>query len=239
MTNAPQTWKADHLRVSLFAEKIFQESVENFYRLITGADPAEITQKPATGESNATGGYEGLKLEVRRAFNRVDVILQPSMPSALGASLIEDVESSINFIKKLTLNCIIDRDDIIRIALGGNFLYEVGSPVLGYQKLAEMTHQKFDHEKHRDVIFQINFPASSSTLPGLSINRLTQWAVPFHKVSSLSDPSVSRTNYYCGCMTDFNTSADNKTAINEQAFRRLLDELSSEMIHFINAGVIL
>lgn len=239
MTNAPLTWKADHLRVSLFAEQIFQESVEHFYRLITGADPAEITQKPATGESNATGGHEGLKFEVRRSFNRLDIFLQPSTPSALEASLIKDIESSIKLIKKLTLNCIINRDDIIRMALGGNFLYEVESPALGYKKLSEMTHQKFDHEKHRDVIFQINFPVRSSAVPSLSINRLTQWAVPFLKVSSLSDPSVSRTNYYCGCMTDFNTSADNKTPINEQAFDQLLDELSSEIIHFINVGVVL
>lgn len=237
MTNAPLNWKADHIRFSIFSEQVVQEPIEHFYRLITGADPIEITQKPAAGESTATGDYEELKIEARRSFNRLDILLLPQTPSALEPSFIKDIESPIQLIKKLTLNHLKDRNDIIRIALAGNFYYEVDSPEQGYQKLAKMTRQNFNYEKHRDVIFQINFPTSSLAASGLAINRLMQWGVRFIKFNPPSDQPAQKTRYYCGCMTDFNTSAENKTPIDKKLFPLIFDELNSEMLKFITNGI--
>ncbi|CAM3497557.1 hypothetical protein [Paracidovorax anthurii] len=237
MTNTPLNWKADHLRVSLFSAQVFQEPVEQIYANFFGAEAIEINQKPATGESIASGIYEELKTEVRRSFNRVDIILQPETLFSLEASLIDDIYSNIEALKKLTLNFIETREDLIRIAIGGNYLYEVASPTEGYKKLSEMTRQNFDYGKHKDVVFQINFPTPSKSIQGISINRLTHWACPFLTINHVSEAPESKTHFYCGCLADINTHSEDKAVINNQFFIPLLNELASEMLASIRNGV--
>lgn len=237
MTNTPLNWKADHLRVSLFSAQVFEEPVEKIYADVFGAGAIEINQKPATGESSALGAHEDLKTEVRRSFNRVDIILQPKDLFSLEASLINDIQPGIETLKSLVLNFIKNREDLIRIAIGGNFLYEVASPVEGYKKLSEMTRQNFDYEKHRDVVFQVNFPTPSSSIQGLVINRLTHWACPFLTINHVSESMKSKTHYFCGCLADINTHPENKTAISNQFYPPLLDELASKMLDPLKEGI--
>lgn len=237
MTNTPLNWKADHLRVSLFSAQVFEDPVEKIYTEVFGSGALEIKQKPASGESSAFGSYEELKTEVRRSFNRVDIVLQPKELFSLEASLIDDVYSSIEALKKASLRFMKAREDLIRIAVGGNYLHEVSGPAEGYKKLSEMTRQNFDYEKHRDVIFQINFPTPSNTVQNLTINRLTHWACPFLTINHVSDSLKSKTHYFLGCLADINTHPDNKTAIENQFYAPLLDELAFKMIESMNEGI--
>lgn len=237
MTNTTKNWKADHLRVSIFSTRIIQESVESIYETVTGVLPADINQKPATGESIATGIFDELRFEVRRSFNRVDFIIQPIPLPTLQVSLIRDLESCIKKLKQTTYKYIGNKDDLIRIAFGGNHLYEVENPVEAYKKLSSLTGQNFIFGKHKDVIFQINIPSKSTAKPGLSINRLTHWVSPTITINQISESTASKTHFFCGCVADFNTDAENKSTFEPKYLEPIIEELALEMLTFVQSGV--
>ena len=237
MTNLPLTWKADHIRVSLFLGRVISEPIDQIYSAATGLQPTEINQKPTTGESIASGNYEDLRLDIRRAFNRLDIILQAPAPQSLQATVISQTANSIDSLKKIASKFVGDRSELIRVAMAGNFLFEVESPAQGYKKLSELTGNNFDYEKHKDVIFQINVPTLSKTAPGLLINRLTQWSVPTVSIHHINDPTAVSKTFYCGCNADFNTDGENKDVLAAQTMSPLLDELADEMVNFISGGI--
>lgn len=87
------TWSADHLRVSLFASDVWSTPAEDIFSCV-GATPETITHRPAANEASAVGVWEGLRLEVKRTFNRIDFIVQDVATEVMGPMpLIKDIKS--------------------------------------------------------------------------------------------------------------------------------------------------
>ena len=237
MTHTLHAWKADHLRFSLFSNDVIQEPVEAIYSRISGEQASEVSKKPASGENSAIGVHEDFKFELRCTFNRIDLILSPAYPSALEVSLITRIEDSVGKLRRLASQLTKGRSDLIRLAFGGHYLFEVENPIEGYKKLSEMTRQNFDFEKHRDVNFQINIPKKAKSDSTLFLNRLTRWACPSIEVHAISSMSSVRKSYFCGCLADFNTDGDRNIVFEEEVVNSLILELTDEMLNFVSQGI--
>lgn len=234
-------WSADHLRVSLFKNDVWTEQADSVYTEIFGGVPESITSKPNANESSAQGSWEGLRIDVNRAFNRFDFILQEVPSEALPVPLINDIQIVL---PKLTAAVFkwasLQPRGIVRIAIGCNALLQSDSAKDGYIKLKELIKViPVDVDRFREFRFQVNLPVVSETYPEITINRLTSWAAIILRAGLLS-PNKNNffdDKYYVNCSLDINTDGERSQAIDNSLIDKLLNEMSSICISILDEGI--
>lgn len=234
------SWKAEHVRLSLFSNGTWPGNAGEIFRNIFKIEPESIVQKPAAGESIATGAVDHFAYEVRHAFNRVDVFLKAISTDIPSFPLLEDIEGSMHLLASSASLIFKDNENIIRVAIGANGMLEVLTPSDAYKKLSFFTGLRLDYDIHRDVNFQINTPTKSSIDSELTINQMTVWNCPTFSVVSLNAPPVSfpSRSYFCGCLTDLNTDGDRRTTLNVNSLEKILDELIAKAADIYRTGLV-
>lgn len=231
-------WKAEHVRLSLFSADAWPGDAQTIFKNVVDAEPESIVHKPAAGESSATGVLDGVSLEVRHAFNRVDMFLKPVVPEVPQFPLLQNIDAHLRVLIERASIIFENNNNIIRVALGANALLEVSGPAEAYSRVSEFTDLRVKYETHRDLNFQVNTPQQSSVCQELDINRLTIWNCPTIGVL-IPDASgdLSSRAVFTGCLSDMNTDGRRKIPIASIHLKSLFNELLLQMASVYRNGI--
>jgi hypothetical protein len=174
-------WITETLRVSLFSTATVSLTDAD-WKKITGQDEAEIQQK-IVGRRTMVGPYLDGRLSISATGARVDCVLSPKTPTepleegyvpsvgAWPAVCEEFVEGTADWVGNF-------RAPVVRMAFGAVLLGRCADRQDAYKKLIGLLKSvRADHERMSELIFRVNWPVNSTSVNGLSLNRITQWAV--------------------------------------------------------------
>lgn len=237
------TWSADHLRVSLFANVVWAATADQVFLGAFGLPPETVTNKIASHESSAVGIWEGLQLEVKRTFNRLDFIVQVVPSETLGpAPFIEDIKSLLPKFSAVIAKWAVNAPSgVIRLALGCNAFFPTSSNADNYAKLKELVKViVIDVSKFKEFKFQVNLPITSKSCPGLIVNRLSNWSSLSMRggfIGGAEAPRFFEDAYYVSCSLDVNTDAGRSEPIDHSSVEKLTDELAQICEQILYEGI--
>lgn len=236
------TWSADHLRISLFSGEVWSESADKVFLGVFGIPPEEFTSRPASNETSAVGDWEGLRLEVKRTFNRIDFIVRDvSTEEVAPMPLIKDIKSVLSKFSVLIAKwACIQPDGVIRIAIGCNAFLLSESVRDSYIKLKSLIKViDIDVERFREFRFQVNLPKTSLVSSDIIINRLSHWGSIAMRAALLGidAPRYFDEKNYVSCSLDVNTDGERTQPIDGELLERLVEELSLICSEILDVGV--
>jgi hypothetical protein len=174
-------WSAETLRVSLFSSNIVKLTPDD-WKQITGKDTPEAEQK-VVGRHVMSGPFLGGHLNLSVMGSRLDCALAAQPPAdAIPESYIpsvgrwpgvckEFVAATEGWVGGMSI-------PIHRMAVGIVLLAPQPGQEDAYKSLLGMVRSLTgDPAKIRDLVFRVNWPVNSTSVNGLTINRLTTWAV--------------------------------------------------------------
>ncbi len=188
-------WIAETLRVSLFStNKVSLTDAD--WKKITGQDEAEAQQK-VIGRRTMVGPYLDSLLSVSAVGARVDCVLSPKPPTepleegyvpCVGAwptVCNEFVNGTADWVGNF-------QAPVARMAFGATLLGRCADRQSAYKTLIGLLKTvQGDPERMRDLIIRVNWPVNSTSVNGLILNRITQWAV-FEMHIQLTIPTIAQ-----------------------------------------------
>lgn len=215
---------------------------EDIFFGVFGATAETITNKPAANEASAVGVWEGLRLEVKRTFNRIDFVVQDVPTDMMGPMpLIKDVRSVLpKFSSLVALWVSKQTKGVIRIALGCNAFLLSQSVEDSYVKLKGLINViDIDVARFKEFRFQVNLPKTSSVSPSITINRLSNWASIAIRAAliGIDAPRYFDDKYYVSCSLDVNTDGERTEPINVDLVERITEELSLICAEILEVGI--
>jgi hypothetical protein len=174
-------WIAETLRVSLFStDKASLTDAD--WKKITGQEEAE-TQQKVVGRRTMVGPWLDGVLNVSAVGARVDCVLSPKtltetveegyVPSvgAWPAVCYEFLNRTADWVGNF-------QPPVVRMAFGAILLARCADRQDAYKTLIGLLKTvQGDPERMRDLIFRVNWPVKSTSVVGLTLNRITHWAV--------------------------------------------------------------
>jgi hypothetical protein len=232
-------WVVESHRLTLFRFPGTSFDVEGVWRAMAGREPDELTKKAATGKVSASGVLAGGRLIVQHDPLRVDVVyFAAQAEDEIGSRFPElgPVGEQTEMFVNLTTNFLRDAPEALRLAYGLVLGEQATSKMDAYLKLGKrLPTVRLDAENSTDFSYQINRPRSSKVLPGLSINRLSQWACNqlVHQMIAVQNgsrlevlrPPEAQTAYRCRLELDLSTSQDRREALPSDRVPNLFMEL--------------
>lgn len=235
------TWSADHLRVSLFSNVAWPTPVEDIFSNVFESTPETITNKPAANEVSAVGSWDGLKLEVKKAFNRIDFVIQAVPSETEPMPLIKDVQLVLPRFSSLIATWVsVQPQGMVRLALGCNALLLSQNIEDSYIKLKDLIKViDVDVGRFKEFRFQVNLPKTSSVSPDITINRLSNWASIALRAALLGidAPQFFDEKNYVSCSLDVNTDGERTLPITGDLIEQLTEELSLICIDTLDVGI--
>ena len=235
------TWSADHLRVSLFSDPVWTTPVEDIFTNVFESTPDTITNKPAANEVSADGRWDEFRLEVKKAFNRIDFIIQAVPSESEPLPMIRDVQSVLpRFSSRIATWVSTQPEGLVRIALGCNALLLSQSNEDSYVKLKDLIKViEVDVGRFKEFRFQVNLPKMSSISPDININRLYNWASIALRSALLgvNTPQFFDEKFYVSCTMDVNTDSERVLPIKTALIEQLTEELSQICIDTLKEGI--
>lgn len=235
------SWKADHLRYSLFGERPWDVSPEKIFADVFSVAPDTTSQQLAAGKSMASGNWSAGRIEVHRTINRLDCFLRPTPAPQFEMPLLSSLGTLLPEFTALLANWTMQQSqEVVRIALGCGGLLAAESVEDSYRKLREMIRViSVDAERFRDFQFQVNLRTKSKNDVDLLLNRITNWsAVQFQAtLSGAGIPQTVQTMHFCACAIDVNTDGDRTTPLNKNTIRPVVEELCQEALGILDEGI--
>ena len=235
------TWSADHLRVSLFSKDVWSTPAEDIFSNVFEGSPETITNKPTVNEFSAVGSWEGLRLEVKRTFNRIDFVVQAMPSETEPMPLIKDVQLVLPRVSSRIARWVSTQSQgVVRIALGCNALLLSQSNEDSYVKLKNLIKViDVDVGRFKEFRFQVNLPSPSSVSPDITINRLSNWASIALRSALLGidAPQFFDDKNYVSCSLDVNTDGERNLPITVDLIEKLTEELSLICIDTLDKGI--
>ena len=235
-------WTAEQLRCSAFILQGDSQPAHHWWRKLAEAEPEQVTSNPRLGSSQAVGGLGPGTLIVSTQPDRVDWFLGPPLieavsilepaamapkpPSIGGAGEAFDVFSEISK-RWLAFEEI---PNLNRLALGGVLSHQEENKRAAYLRLPDYVPVQVDPESS-DFLYQISLPMQSrSNIEGLTINRLSKWAVTMFKLIALNAPGGPltqdlRTTIALRSEIDVNTAQEYQNELPKDRLAQIFDEL--------------
>ena len=237
------SWRADHLRVSLFSGVLWNAEPASVLADAFGVQPESTSQKATVGESNAVGRWASLRVEVRRTINRFDFILQPipdlqqdgHVPSMSGLE-----ELFPRFTSAVGRWITGQSQEVIRVAVGCGGLLATDDVAQTYLKLKQLVKVvEIDADRFRDMQFQVNLPVHAKTDPDLLLNRITSWT-SIRVEAKLIGPAAEQAlapSHFVTCTIDINTDAARTAPFEMRVVGDLLAEMCQGAIEVLDNGI--
>jgi len=234
-------WKAEHLRISIFATGSFpapKDIILNIFRV----DVESASEKSFGAESKADGVWMDKKIEVRKHVNRIDFVLSPVAKDEFERDALDHWRADL----PVFLNVVGDwlavaNIPVIRCAVSLVGLLPVDSRDDGYVEFGNYVRPvKVRVRDFSDINFQVNIPTTSGVVHGLELNRISSWAVAFAKVVSMGlagNLMHSETTYALRALVDINTSSERSEPLPTDALKKIILELSDSMVEILDKGV--
>jgi hypothetical protein len=228
-------WTAETLRLSLFFSDTMKTTAADWTK-VTGQDEPQTVQNVASRRS-MIGPFQGGVLHITASGPRIDCILLPKSPT-------ETVEEGYvptigtwpavcTDFQKATSDWVAGFEQpIIRMAFAGTILAKCESLKDAYtQLLGLLKSVRGDPDKMKEVSFRINWPVNSRAANGLTLNRITSWAVLQIQLQLMIQTGtktvVNETpaTYVVRMEFDHNTDADRNLAFDRSMLVPIYDEL--------------
>jgi hypothetical protein len=172
-------WTVETLRVSLFSSDTVKLS-EDHWRSLTSQDESEGRQTTAAVRAY-TGTFLDAHLTLTATGNRLDAILGPIPPSELTGLKLPSIgpwEQTFDAFGGPVANWLVTLDfPIVRVAFGAIIFSPSSDRTTAYEQLKRLLKSvQVDPVNMRELLFRVNWPLASQTVPGVSINRITNWS---------------------------------------------------------------
>lgn len=235
-------WTAEQLRCSAFILRGDSQPADYWWRKLAEAEPEQVTSNPRLGSSQAVGGFGPGTFVVSTQPDRVDWFLgpppieaisiqgpaatAPTPPSIGGAGEAFEVFSGISK-RWLAFDEI---PNLNRLALGGVLSHQEENKHAAYLRLPDYVPVQVDPNSS-DFLYQISLPTQSrSKIEGLTINRLSKWAVTMFKLIALNAPGGPlthdlKTTIALRSEIDVNTAQEYQNELPKDRLIEIFDEL--------------
>ena len=229
-------WYAQILRLTAFQspESIIEST--NWWNDVIGSAPDERTLKPKIGGSRESGSFEGGRLILDVAVNRVDWLLVAIEDIAATSEAISTIGPFNSIIDKFVP--LVDRwsklatcPSLNRLAFGAVLLCPVETKSAGYRILSSyLPDVIIDPEGSSDLFYQINRPRNSKgEIRGL-INRLSKWSVITMQIAMIGPQGPvatvkSKENRACHLELDISTPIEYSETIEQKLISSVFNEL--------------
>jgi hypothetical protein len=173
-------WKVESLRLSLFSSEVVKLGVDD-WKALTGKDTPEIEQK-VIGQHTMAGPLLEGRISLSASGSRLDCILAappPTDPAQTYVPVFGHWPDTWKELVGVTEPWVAGTGvPIVRMALGAVLLSPQPTLDEAYKSLlGSLKSLQGDPAKMRDLLFRVNWPVNSTAVTGLTINRLTTWAV--------------------------------------------------------------
>jgi hypothetical protein len=174
-------WIAESLRLSLYSSEVIGLS-EKDWSVLTGQDEAETRQTVPGGGKRYSGRFGPGQLMLAGFGTRADVILS-GLPADQASETMEFSavgawDESRDFFVKATEAWLAQLSfPVVRLAFAPILLSETKDVVDSYEVLKGLLQSvQVVPGKMRELIYRINWPQDSKSVPGLTLNRITSWS---------------------------------------------------------------
>jgi hypothetical protein len=211
------SWNVQLLRLTLFVSAPVDGS--GLWQAVVGTEPDVDERRPREGVRRQAGQVGDASLEMIIAANRLDWIM-----SAVGQLPIQDPGyhlgdpgTALEAFDKLLVPWLAGADlPVIRIAFGLIAVLPTPDRPASYVRLQELVPSvKYDADRTREVIYQVNRPTPSGSVVGVELNRITTWsALRFgmgnvgSSGGSLIITNIGDPRFFARCECDNNTPAE-------------------------------
>jgi hypothetical protein len=169
-------WVAENFRVTAFAAEPLHLT-EKQWQTVTGQDEAESRTQVPGGRAYsgpALGGY----LLLTYSGNRTDCVLSPTPDKRGDLQSVGPWRPASETFSECTQRLLVELGKpIVRLAFGAVLLLREENREAGYRRLDDLLTSVTIKPGMRDFNFRVNWPRRSTVIEGLTINRLTSWAV--------------------------------------------------------------
>jgi hypothetical protein len=182
-------WQAVQLRVTVFPAVPLPNPTNEWWKMVVGAPPEEITTKFKEGSYLAGGPFSGGGLVLQVAPQRIDWTLQPTpmaeddveaFASQPRLQSVGPFDVALPVFRSAILRWLDSAFDfqVTRFAFGAVLQYPEGDRAAGYERLGEYLRIPIPTGSS-DFLYQINLPTTLDFDDGvtLTINRLSKWSV--------------------------------------------------------------
>jgi len=240
-TGALTKWQVEQLRFTSFNEPESEFSLFDWWENIVGEGPEAELNKPKEHQIVHEGPYKGGKLVLTRSLNMIDlrfVLPSDRVPEAVGGvptlGLFDDLlPDFLELCKKLL--ALEAFPSVTRMAFGSIIDVPVTDRREGYSGLTGfLPDVSIDVSNTRDFAYRINRRRDSGCdVKGLSINRLSKWAVSCfanHTIPLGTEAKAQQPpelHYAYKLDVDINTCQEFEGELPEDKHAVILDELVS------------
>lgn len=231
-------WRVEQLRLTVFLPTDLRQPAPSWWREIVGQEPPNQTIQQGILIQHVgplRGDYCQFALEIKSG--RVDLTFGPLPSSQMptGFPSFDELGRSLQVFRELLLPWTEQITEVRRIAFGGVLTVAVLDRIAGYRALQPLLPSlTLDVERSSDLLYQINRHATSSGIPGLHVNRLSNWGVVLAKMQQFQigpggTPLVLGSNdttfAAVRLQLDINTDADRVEPLPSGTIRPLCEEL--------------
>jgi hypothetical protein len=175
----PLPWSAQLLRLTLFLASPVDGSA--LWEKVTGETPEIDEHRPRANARRQAGRVGDAFLDLQIGISRLDWVLTPAPPLAPSDLIIYmgTVPDAVSKFDALLLPWLGAGPEIAiqRMALGLIAMLPVPDRAAAYARLQELVPSvRYDPERAREVMYQVNRPSLAQSVPGMEINRVTKWA---------------------------------------------------------------
>ena len=233
-----EVWQVETLRLTGFPSPAAPMTASTWWKDLAGEEPERRISQPRRGGQQEEGGLDNGKFVLVTRPARVDWLLTIADAHQMEERSIPTIGSLpqvLTTFRQLMLRwfALETCPALIRLAFGAVLFQPVDDRPTGYRRLAAyLPSVILDPEGASDFFYQINRPrASTSRIPGLSINRLAKWSVPLHGLAAFSAApatlTLSTPLTACRLELDINTAPD----FQGELVRQQLPHVFHELVH--------
>ena len=184
------TWQTESLRLTAFPIPGTPVGEPTWWSALVGKAPDVRTKRPSLSLFQDEGEFQELKLVLTAQPSRIDwhLLLPEQRRLDLVLQTVGPFQGSLKTFAPLMKEWLKLSPPLGRLAFGAVLLQTVADRVDGYRQLAKyLPAVTIDPEHSADFSYQINRPRNSNSgVAGLTINRLSKWAVALHGITLLS-----------------------------------------------------
>ena len=169
-------WQIESMRATVFtSDPLDSLTIQSWFTNISAGSSSRMNISPNSfqGAANFAAGL----LRVNSVSNRLDVILSPDLSQNVQS--IGSLSTARDLLTKfmLPLKDLGGSQQVDRVAYAIILNFQVQNEEEGLALLAKLLTRVELSPASRDLLYRVNIPVPSKSLPGISLNRLATWCV--------------------------------------------------------------
>lgn len=234
-------WEANHLQAVLFLKRALPP--RDLFTAVVGTEADSVEDRPKEGRRVQSGIIGGSLLQVTVNPQRVDITQAPvlSAEEFLNVASLGPFEAAVDNFAAMVKNWLPHCDfPTIRLAVVARAFAPAASATEAYEILRDnLTSVQVQPGKMRDMIFRVNWPATTTIMPEGYLNRLSTWAsidAVARTLGASGGDVVMSTRHFAHREIDVSTPVEHAEELPRDALMPIFDELFQLVAGFEEVG---